>query len=112
MRADSVSPPGDSASELGCILVHEVDRGTVAWLRGDLDALAAPKLLRFLLEIIDLPVRRLTLDMAEVREVDAAGSTVLQVAGKVAASRGVELVLDAVPPGVVVPCLDQCRPDD
>jgi anti-anti-sigma factor len=80
------------------VLVHETGRGAVAWLSGDLDRSAAPVLLHQLLEILDLPHDRLTLDLAKVGYVDMNGVTALNVARKRAEGRNIELVIDGLRP--------------
>jgi anti-anti-sigma factor len=84
------------AESFGCVLVHETGRGAVAWLSGDLDRSAAPVLLHQLLEILDLPHDRLTLDLAQVGYLDVNGVTAMNVARKRAESRNIELVIDGL----------------
>jgi len=92
-RVPSRSFPG---AGFGCVLVHETGRGAVAWLRGDLDRSAAPVLLQHLIEILSLPLDRLTLDLAEVRFVDEHGATAINVARKRAMARKIDFVLDSM----------------
>jgi anti-anti-sigma factor len=91
--------PGRRA-EFGFVVVHESSRGTVVWLRGELEVSAAPALLQRLIETLNLPLDRLTIDMAEVRDIDDHGVAALVAAHKRARTRGVAFVLDAVPPVV------------
>jgi anti-anti-sigma regulatory factor len=86
----------DADGDLAFVVVHETGRGTVAWLRGDIDVSTAPELLRHLIETLDLPLDRLVLDLAEVRDVDHHGVAALQVARKRARMRGVELAFDGI----------------
>ena len=86
----------DVGSEFAFVVVHETGRGTVAWLRGDLDISTAPALLRQLIETLNLPLDRLVLDLADVREIDEHGLATLQVARKRATMRGVELAFDGI----------------
>jgi anti-anti-sigma factor len=79
-----------------CVLVHETGRGAVAWLSGDLDRSSAPVLLHQLLEIMDLPHDRLTLDLAQVGYLDMNGVTAMNVARKRAESRNIEFVIDGL----------------
>jgi anti-anti-sigma regulatory factor len=86
---------GDSR-DLAFVVVHETARGTVAWVRGDLDVSTAPTLLRQLIDTLDLPLDRLVVDLAEVRDIDAHGRATLQVAQKRARMRGVELTFEGL----------------
>jgi ABC-type transporter Mla MlaB component len=81
----------------GCVLVHEVERGAVAFLRGDLDAASAPSLLRLLVEVLELPLERLTLHLADVDKLDPHGTAALHAVDRAARSREIELTLEAVP---------------
>jgi anti-anti-sigma factor len=98
-QPEGVSRPrsrlGES-SDFAFVVVHETGRGTVAWVRGDLDISTAPTLLRQLIDTLDLPLDRLVVDLAEVRDIDAHGLATLQVARKRAQMRGVELVVEGV----------------
>jgi anti-anti-sigma regulatory factor len=77
--------------DFGFVVVHETGRGTVAWVRGDIDISTAPMLLRQVIETMDLPLDTLTLDLAEVVDIDEHGFAALQVANKRATMRGVTL---------------------
>jgi anti-anti-sigma factor len=82
--------------EFAFLVVHESDRGTVAWVRGDLDVQNAPALLRHLIDALDLPLETLVVDFAEVRDIDSHGIATLQAARKRAAMRGVRLIFDSI----------------
>jgi anti-anti-sigma regulatory factor len=82
------------------VVIHDAAEGTFARLRGDLDLSAAPVLLLHLLDTLHLPLERLTLDLSEVRSVDAHGLAALRVARKRADARGIVLDLAAAPESV------------
>ncbi len=79
----------------GCVVVHEAGRGTVAWIRGPLDVDTAPHVLRRLNRVVAQPLDRLTVDLADVGEVDDVGVAALRTARRWAAARGVVLTFEA-----------------
>jgi anti-anti-sigma regulatory factor len=89
-----VESPSGATGEFAFVLVHEASRGTVAWLRGDLDATTTPALLRHLIDTLDLPLTSLVLDLRDVRDIDDHGRAVLEVARKRARMRGITLAID------------------
>jgi anti-anti-sigma factor len=88
--------PGNTV--LGVHVVY-TDGGVVVSVRGELDATAAPALRRRLRELMALPIKTLTLELADVSGIDRAGVGVLNALGLDAAERGIVFVLEAVPPG-------------
>jgi hypothetical protein len=83
----------------GGVVVHETTRGTVAWLHGAIDAAAAPALLRFLVETLDLPLDRIIVDVSGVQELDQHGAAALRTACKAAEARGIDLAFEGAPDG-------------
>jgi anti-sigma B factor antagonist len=69
----------------------------VVAVRGELDLATAPAFRRRLLELVALPIHRLTVDLTELAFVDSSGLVAL-VAGRAAAvERNVAFALDRVP---------------
>src|SRR5262249_34912111 len=66
-------------------------------LGGELDRAAAPELERELERLLEQPLRRLTLDLAEVSFLDSSGLGALCRAQEVSEQRGVDLRLVSVP---------------
>jgi anti-sigma B factor antagonist len=62
-------------------------------LRGELDALTAPPLLRMLCDLVDAGYARVDLDLHELTFIDAAGLRTLQQVARAAESRGGRLSL-------------------
>src|ERR1700712_5391521 len=97
-RADGARPGRpDRRGDFAYVVVHEGARGTVAWVRGDLDVSTAPLLLRHLVETLNLPIETLVVDLAQVRDIDRHGLAALRVARKRATTRGITLSFEYFP---------------
>jgi anti-anti-sigma factor len=75
-----------------CIAV-QVDRSTIASVRGDFDTEAAPVVTRQLLALLAKPIESLTVDLSEVTFMDSAGLGVLTVVRNHAEHAGVRFTL-------------------
>lgn len=71
--------------------------GMVVSVAGELDLATAPEFRRRLLELIALPIERLTVDLADLRFVDSSGLAALDAGWEAAAERRVRLELTSVP---------------
>jgi anti-anti-sigma regulatory factor len=102
----------DARGDFAFVVVHETGRGTVAWLRGDLDVATSPSLLRQLIETLNLPLTNLVVDLADVRDIDRHGLATLRVAQKRAIMRGVDLSFEGVTDASVAIALGVVRAPD
>ena len=71
----------------------QVDRETIASVRGDFDTDAAPVVTRQLLALLAKPIESLTVDLSEVTFMDSAGLGVLTVVRNHATHAGVRFAL-------------------
>jgi anti-anti-sigma regulatory factor len=83
-------------AEFAFVVVHETRRGTVAWVRGDLDISTAPAFIRQVIDTLNLPLEMLVVDLADVAHIDEHGLAALQVSKKRATMRGVALRFDGL----------------
>src|SRR4030081_2103755 len=74
-----------------CTVEHRA-RHVVVSLRGELDLAAAPELRHRVLELMALPVDRVTVDMAALTFIDSSGLHALTAAHHAAAEHHVDLV--------------------
>jgi anti-sigma B factor antagonist len=86
--------------EFGYDVADDAD-GVVVALRGELDLAAAPGLQRELLNLLERPVRSLTLDLGGLTFLDSSGLGSLYRLRLAADEHGVPLRLDAVPDHVM-----------
>jgi anti-anti-sigma factor len=75
-----------------CVAV-QVDRETIASVRGDFDTEAAPVVTRQLLALLAKPIERLSVDLSEVTFMDSAGLGVLTVVRNHASHAGIRFAL-------------------
>ena len=75
-----------------CVAV-QVDRETIASVRGDFDTEAAPVVTRQLLALLAKPIESLTVDLSEVTFMDSAGLGVLTVVRNHATHAGIRFAL-------------------
>jgi anti-anti-sigma factor len=72
--------------------------GVDVYVRGDLDLASSPALIRRLLELLNLPIRSLTLNLAELDFIDSSGLAALNTIHANAEERRITFTLASIPP--------------